>query len=128
MKALFFISISILLFLAGCSNSYENDAIREFIPGTYIRFSKHEFGTEYDTLIISMQNKSVDEFKIIRKWEYKRILDGNVIEPEYKTHITSANYDESSKLLKEAASGESYSFDTQQNVLFVSSTKYQKLK
>ena len=121
-----FFRIVVILLLAACNNHTENDAIKEFIPGTYIRFSQHEFGTENDTIVISLQNKTANEYKIRRRWKYERVLDGNAIEPEYKSTITSAIFNEASKLLQETETGDNYSFDTKQKLMFTGSTKYQK--
>ena len=125
MKALFFISISTLLLFGSCSSS-ESHAIKEFIPGTYIRSSKHEFGTEQDTLIISLQNKTANEYKIVRRWKYKRILDGKALEPEQKNTTTTAIFNENNKLLHETETGDMYSFDIKQRALFAGATKYLK--
>jgi len=128
MKAIFFIKISVCLLLYGCNTLSENDAIQEYIPGTYIRYSQHEFGNEHDTMVITLQNKISREYKLVRKWKYERKLDGKDIEPEYKSFATSAIYDEKNRLLQEVQTGGSYTFDTRQNVLFAGTTKYLKVK
>lgn len=125
MKILILIHVLLLLLLTFCKTS--SDPISRFIPGTYIRFSQHEFGTEYDTLVISFQNKTVHEYQILRKWKYERILDGKVIEPEYKKHFTTAVYDSETKLLRETETGKTYSFDKQNKLLFNGTIKYKKL-
>lgn len=109
-------------------NSTVKDEVKEFIPGTYVRSTQHEFGTENDTVIISLQNQSANEYKIVRRWKYDRILDGKPIEPEYKQTTNSAIYNTESKLLQESETLESYSFDPQQKAMFAGSTKYQKIK
>jgi hypothetical protein len=101
--------------------------VEEFIPGTYIRFSNHEFGAEYDTLVISSQNKTALEYKILRKWKYERVLDGEKIAPEYKRSFTSGIYNDKQGVLKENETGDTYSFDVKQKVLFNGTVKYQKL-
>ena len=128
MKALFIIGFYVVLIFCGCTGLSEKDITREFIPGTYIRFSQHEFGSEFDTLSFWHEDKSSNEYKIQRKWKYERILDGKVIEPEYKIQTTYGNYDVNTKLLKDTKTGGSYSFNKEQNVLFAGTTKYQKIK
>lgn len=117
----------IILFLYGCGLLKTKDQVQEFIPGTYIRFFKQEFGTEYDTLVISVQNQTADEYRILRKWKYERVLDGQKIEPEYKRSFTSGIYDAGHKLLRENETGDFYSFDPGQKLLFNGAIKYQKL-
>ncbi len=127
MKALFFISISVLLLLASCSSS-ENDAFKEFIPGTYIRFSQHEFGKEYDTLVISLQNESASHYQILRKWRYERVLDGKSIEPEYKQENSSAIYNPETKVLQETKTLELSTFDPEKKLLFNGTNEFTKIK
>lgn len=117
----------IIMVLVGCSLVSADDKTKAFIPGTYIRFSNNEFGKEYDTLIISFQNSSADEYKIIRKWKYEREADGNKMEPEYKRKVTTAIYDPLHKLLEETATGKIYSIDPIAKCLFNGPAKYQKL-
>ena len=116
---------SILCFLfITCKGISKND-VQDFIPGTYVRVSEHEFGKEYDTLVIS---ELKDQYKITRKWKYARILDSVVQEPEYKQKITTASYESEHKLLHENETGNTLSFDPGEKVLFIGPTKYQKLK
>ena len=112
--------------LYGC-REFKGSSIKEFIPGTYIRYSVHEFGHEYDTLVISLQNESSDEYSILRKWKYERVLDGVPLAPEYKQVLSTGYYKDVTKLLEVRKSGEVYSFDPKQRKLFNGTINYQKL-
>lgn len=125
-KYILIIHLLILFWVYGC-REFKPDPVREFIPGTYIRFSQHEFGTEYDTLVISLQNDPADEYKIVRKWKYERVLDGQSIEPEYKRVTTTAIYSAENKFLRETNLGDTYSFDTNAKLLFNGPIKYKKI-
>jgi hypothetical protein len=127
MKRLLIITIIAAFFLAGCSSA-ENDAMKEFIPGTYIRSSQSEFGKEYDTLEISLQNKAVGQYQILRKWRYDRVLDGKSIEPEYKQQKTSGLYNPEKKLLEETETLETISFDAEKKLLFQGKNQFTKIK
>jgi hypothetical protein len=116
-------SILCSLFIT-CKGIIKND-VQDFIPGTYVRFSEHEFGKEYDTLVIS---ELKDQYTITRKWKYERILDSVAQEPEYKQKITTASYEGEHKLLHENETGNILSFDPGEKVLFIGPTKYRKLK
>jgi hypothetical protein len=105
-----------------------SDKVLTFIPGTYIRFSAHEFGTEFDTLVIVRERNEADQFLITRRWKYERVLDGLKMEPEYKRQVTSCYYDEKRKTLTEAETGDFYSFDPGRNMLYAGTTKYMKIK
>ena len=95
-----------------------------FFTGTYVRTSAHEFGKEYDTIIISALH---DEFKITRRWKYERILDGIWQEPVYKVKVTTAYYDVKFRLLHENETGNRFSIDKGEGILFVGATKYKKI-
>src|SRR5262245_47884847 len=103
-----------LMFL-GCQ-SLVTDEVKDFIPGTYTRFARHEFGTEYDTLVISVQNLSANQYFIQRNWKYERILDGIALEPEYKQTKTSGIYKH--KILQQTETGNMFSFDINEGWLF----------
>ena len=126
MKIVLLVHIVALL-VYGCGLTKNRDEVEEFMPGTYIRFSQHEFGIEYDTFVINLQNKTVQEYKILRKWKYERMLDNQKIEPEYKRSFTSGIYYGKDRLLKENETGDIYSFDVKEKALFNGPVKYQKL-
>ncbi|MEP7375298.1 MAG: hypothetical protein ABI675_17995 [Chitinophagaceae bacterium] len=128
MKLILFLHIAALLLICSCNSFYTRDEVQELIPGMYIRFSQHEFGTEYDTLVITLQNKTANEYKILRKWKYERMMDGTVIEPEYKRLTTSGIYNIKHKILQEAETGDVFSFDVKKKLLFSGLTQYKKIK
>lgn len=126
MKYLLFIHLLMVAGLFSCRES-KRDSVREFIPGTYIRYSEHEFGHEYDTLVITLLNESVGKYSILRKWKYERVLDGKWLEPEYKRTETSGLFNPRQKLLQDTETGAIYSFDVKEGVAFNGPVKYQKL-
>ncbi len=126
MKLVLFICINVLL-LVSCNTFSAKDEVIEFIPGTYVRHSQHEYGTEHDTLVITLQNSTAHEYNILRKWKYERVLDGSAMEPEYKRVTASGIYSKNNKVLQETESGDLFSFDVKGRCLFIGSTKYQKL-
>jgi hypothetical protein len=124
MKCFLVIHLLILIVYCGCTE-YKPDPIENFIPGTYIRFSQHEFGTEYDTLVITLQNNTTNEYTILRRWKYERVLDGKVIEPEYRRTITTGVY--KNKSLEEVDTGLLYTIDLKNRMINTGSVQYQKL-
>lgn len=126
MKTPFTLILVAVAAFSACDDTQSKDKMQAFIPGTYIRSSEHEYGKEYDTISLSVQNEVAREFKVVRKWRYERVLDGKPIEPEYKNTTGVAIYDPTNKLLKETRSGDSYSFDAEGKVMFAGSTKYVK--
>lgn len=128
MKAFYLLCLAASAMATGCNNGSSVDEMKASLPGTYIRASQHEYGKEFDTLVVSLQNEAANEFKLNRRWRYERVLDGKAIEPEYKNTTTAAVYDEATKQLKETETGDTYSFDPASKTLFAGSTKYEKLK
>ena len=113
--------------LGACDAMNGNRALVKFIPGTYIRFSQHGFGSEYDTIQVRLQHIESMEYRIIRKWRYERVIDGVPLEPEYKRKITTAIFKPEQKYLQEVETGQVYSFQIKSNQLVVGTVKYQKL-
>jgi hypothetical protein len=126
MKSILFFFLCFIAFYS-CT-SVTKDEIRESIPGTYIRSAEHEYGSEQDTVIISVLNAASNEYKITRRWKYERIMDGKAIEPEYKLTDNTGVYSSETKMLQESSTLETYSFDPKQKLMFSGEIKYQKLK
>lgn len=127
MKLSFFL-LSVTVIVSAACTSVAKDEIKEFLPGVYVREAKHEFGAEHDTISITLLNASSNEYKIVRRWSYERILDGKPLEPEYKVTDKTGVYSSETKMLQEASTLETYSFNPKQNLMFSGDTKYLKLK
>lgn len=113
--------------ISGCNTSGK-DEIMELIPGTYVRAGQNEFGKEFDTLIIFVQNPAAKEFKIQNRWHYIRQVEGEANLPEYKVKETSGIYNGETKLLEETETLDHYSFDIKEKVLFDGTNKFKKIK
>jgi hypothetical protein len=119
--------LSATLIIYGCATSGK-DEIMEFIPGTYVRAGQNEFGKEFDTLVITLQNVSAKEFKIQNRWHYIRQVEGEANAPDYKVKETSAIYNTETKLLEEAETLDHYSFDIKEKVVFDGTNQFKKIK
>jgi hypothetical protein len=122
MKWLFIIHLCLVAAIYGCRDG-KPVLLQEFIPGTYIRYSDHEFGSEYDTVTISLQNKNASQFTISRRWKYERTGEA----PEYQLTITAGIYDVGKGIMEDMETGDLISFDPKQNCLFIGTIKYKKL-
>jgi hypothetical protein len=111
----------ILIAIGACSE-VKPDPVSGFIPGTYIRYAEHEFGHEYDTLVITAIG---NQFSIQRKWKYERVLDGQLIEPEYKKTTMTGILNRG--ILTEEQTGAYYSFDLDAKCLYSGDTRYDKV-
>lgn len=121
------IILSATLIITACGTGGKDETM-EFIPGTYVRAGQNEFGKEFDTLIISVQNLAAKEFKIQNRWHYIRQVEGEVNVPEYKMKERSGIYNVETKLLEEAETLDHYSFDVKEKVLFDGTNKFKKIK
>lgn len=126
MKEILLIPVAALLVI-GCGLIRKKEEVKKFIPGMYIRFSEHEFGKEYDTLIISLQSSAANEYKIVRRWRYEREVGGRKMEPEYKIKASIAIFDPGRGLLQETSTGRIYTVDVNLGYLFSGAIKYRKL-
>ena len=119
--------LSATVIISSC-NTGGKDEIMEFIPGTYVRTGQNEFGKEFDTLVISLQNPAAKEFKIQNRWHYIRQVEGEANVPEYKVKETSGIYNAETKLLEEAETLDHYSFDIKEKLVFDGSNQFKKIK
>lgn len=119
--------LSATVIISSCNTSGKDETM-EFIPGIYVRTGQNEFGKEFDTLIISVQNLAAKEFKIQNRWHYIRQVEGEANVPEYKVKETSGIYNTETKLLEEAETLDHYSFDIKEKVLFDGTKKFKKIK
>lgn len=127
MKMMWLISILVLLFLTGCLSGSSGSAVSWDISGTYARFSGHEFGREYDTLVVTVQTPGTGDYRIVRKWKYERVLDGEPVMPEYKIEVSFGVFNSQRRALEEHNSGSVLYYDEMEQTLFDGSVKYQKL-
>ena len=117
-----------LCLLSACAGPASQDGTSAPLTGTYIRAAQHEFGKEYDTLVVTLRNEASSQYRIVRNWLYERIRDGQALEPEYKTTSGTAIYDHDAKTLKDEKTGIIYSVDPSGQKLYAGSTRYDKLK
>jgi len=97
------------------------------LEGVYIRSVEHEYGREWDTLVLRRTAASDSRYLITRRWNYERTLDGRVLAPEYKKKATTASYLEKEALLVDEESGMRYSFHRSRNELMAGTTVYKKI-
>ncbi|HEX8316242.1 MAG TPA: hypothetical protein VF609_14670 [Flavisolibacter sp.] len=98
------------------------------LEGAYIRYAEHEFGKEWDTLVIKKTGASRNGYHVVRRWKYERVLDSKVLTPEYKRMKTSIQFLEDEGLFVEEESGIRYSFNNNKNELLAGTTIYKKIK
>ena len=122
-----FFSICVIATAFSCSNS-ASDTVRDFIPGTYIRYSQHEFGRAWDTLEISRLSETGNNYSIQRRWAYERKLNGVTQPLDYKIEDDAALFDKEKGVLTDTRSGQILSFAPEKKELYAGATAYQKIK
>ncbi len=118
---------SILILLTSCQLIQQPEESIKSVPGTYTRYSEHEFGIEYDTLVIKVMHKQNQFFTIERRWKYQRILDGKKLAEDYKLIKNTGRYIPASKQINVSETGETYYFNLKQKTILTGSIQYQKL-
>jgi hypothetical protein len=109
------VGVFLLVVFASCGQSAPD------LSGTYVRSASHEFGREWDTVVITDQGAT---YSIERRWRYNRVLDGRPLPTEYKVSRSVGKYDHSG--LRDQESGLLLTgFD---GGLRVGSVEYQKIK
>lgn len=126
MKVLLIISLFFLMLLSGCGSSQSK--FRDFIPGTYTRYSQSEFGESYDTIVITLKNESAREYKIINRWRYDRVLDGKPIASEFKVKESSGIFYPEHHFLQESQTLMLFTFDTKKNLMYCGTGSFTKIK
>lgn len=98
------------------------------LDGVYIRYSAHEFGKEWDTMIVAKQRATVNTYQVMRRWKYERVLDGNTQLPEYKKQVSKIRPLDNEAAFVDEESGISYSYDESKQELSAGTTIYKKIK
>ena len=116
----------LLIFITGCQLIIDPKDFSRSVPGIYTRYSEHEFGIEYDTLVIEVKNKEDQYFTVERRWEYQRVLDGKNLIPDYKIIKNTGRYSPQTKQLRVNETGEYYYFNLKKKTILNGSIQYQR--
>lgn len=104
----------------------KRDKVEDWITGVYIRLISNDFSQGTDTLTIA--KKSGRQFSIKRRSSYRRLLDGQVFDPEYKSEDWLGVYDEKTQLLHEQQHGKVLSFQPEERTMKVGTAEYKKIQ
>jgi hypothetical protein len=111
--------------LAACGNSA--DAVKDFIPGTYVKFSQSEYSKAWDTLRISMYDATQETYGIRQHTGYQRIVKGKLQPKAYKSSKAVTVYDPSTHQLQDLKTGKWYTFSQDNGTLVAGSAEYTKI-
>lgn len=111
--------------VAACQTAVKET--KDFIPGTYTRFSESEFSKAWDTLRISAYEKDQGTFVVQQHTGFQRIVNEKVQPKEYKSTKVVTVFDENTKQLQDMKTGKLYTFAPAQGTVLAGSAEYKKL-
>ncbi len=103
---------------------FKREKVENWITGVYIRLESNDFSKEADTLTVTQQ--AGRQFRIQRRMGFRRIMDGKVFDPEYKSEEWIGIFDEKTQQILEQQQGRVLSF--KKDKMWVGTSEYQKLK
>jgi hypothetical protein len=115
------------LVVAACKISAGKDAIKSFIPGTYVMWTSDEISKVKDTLRIRKLAAEGNSYIIIRNTSYRRIVNKKMLRPERKSSKCIAIYDDQQKVMRETSMGKVFTFIPEKEVLLVGTTAFKKI-
>ncbi|GEM_PF-1271315 len=104
----------------------KRDKVEDWITGVYIRLISNDFSQGTDTLTIT--KKTGHQFLIKRRGSYRRLLDGEIFDPEYKSEDWLGVYDDKTQLLHEQQHGKVLSFQPGERTMKVGTAEYKKIQ
>lgn len=120
------LSYLLFVFAVFYSCDFRSSAVKDLIPGVYVRNFEAKFSKGNDT--ISIEYFSSSTFTITRKTTYQRIDNGKLYPPQRRLEKMTALYDEKDEVLKETKKGLIISFDPSRKTLLIGKAVYDKIK
>lgn len=125
---------TLFLFLVSCSSLSSTDAMKDFIPGTYVcPFTDSIYETTFtkgvDTLHIARQTASGSEtYQIDRSKKFIRTVEGKVLPEEYKRETWTGSYQPTDKTLFITNTGGTIAFDVENRLAKIGKIEYKKIE
>jgi len=123
MKARSVLAAAIVLVMVACQS--KSTQTKNFITGTYVNYSKGEYGEANDTLVIDQVNGN--NYLITRKTTYQAIRDGKPLQKHHKVKKLNAIWDTQKQGLDETTTGRVFRFDPDKHLLLLDQGTYRKL-
>jgi hypothetical protein len=113
--------------LAACNIYGGKDAIKSFIPGTYVMWTSDEISKVKDTLRISKLAAEGNSYIILRNTSYRRIVNKKALPAERKSVKWIGIYDNEQKVMRETSNGKVFTFIPEKDVVLVGTTAFKKI-
>jgi hypothetical protein len=124
----------IALFVTACGSMSSDNAVKDFIPGTYVRsFNDQVYENTgvsgSDTVRIKKQTESGSEtFQIDRSTRISRVKEGQKLPDKIETETWTGSYRESDKTLYITKSGNVIAFDVKNHLLKMGKNEFKKIE
>lgn len=129
-----FLSIAGCFLMIGCASLSSQDAVKDFIPGTYVRpINDTIYDKTYvigmDTLHIKKQTESGSEtYQVDQGSRFQRTMDGNPQPEEYKVKTWTGSYQDADKTLLIKSTGKTIAFDIKNRLIKLDEKEYKKIE
>lgn len=112
-------------FLLFSCQSGQNDQVKDFIPGEYVRHVSDEFSRGSDT--IELRQLEGNSYEIVKRSGIIRIRNKQEMPFEYKTDTSSGIFNQNDGVINEQRKGKILSFVPEEKRLLVGGSSYQKI-
>lgn len=117
------IILPIVLLLATCSTRQNPSGI----GGTYTAFFEHEYGRNFDTLVLDKVNDGEDVYQASRRTGLIKKLKGKEFPKELSTETWILIYDSEQKIFREQKEGKIILWDQDKGTIQLGHRTYKKL-
>ena len=105
-----------------------SEEVKDFIPGTYVRFATGEYSKAWDTLRIQAYDPSQNMYVIEQCVGFQRMVDAKLQPREYLHKKHTAVLDEQIHQLQDRKTGRYYTFSPERGTVLAGSVEYIKIK
>ena len=111
--------------LTACNHN--NNAVPDFIPGSYVNQAQSRYSVANDTLIIEKAKSTDNIYLITRKTGYRRITDGKLQALQHQVKHWSGTWDSQKQILEVMQTHAVYIFQPDKSSLLNGISEYRKL-
>jgi hypothetical protein len=103
------------------------EEVKDFIPGTYVRFAAGEYSKACDTLRVDEYDATHGTYMIEQRTGYQRMVDAKLQPREYLRRRHTAVLDEQTHQLQDRKTGKYYTFSPERGTMLAGSAEYIKI-
>ena len=123
MKYLLF---ALLLISGSCKNA--GDEVKDFIPGTYVKYAEGKFSKAWDTLRISAYEELNKTYVVEQHTGYQRLVKGVLQPKEFKLNKYVAVFEPSTHQLRDTKKGKVFTFSPEKGTVLLGAGEYNKIQ